>query len=452
MFALSNNFSKLNKERLYVKNLRIADVANLYFPVKNPEKKESYAKCPFCHHKMGTFYLYNDTNLFKCFACDAQGDIIEIVSKLFNLKFVVALDKIYSDVTNKYGRSLDNVVTNNNNINLKSNREQKVHPSFTDLAIRIFLKSVKLNPKDRDYLMTNRHLTNDEINQLGFFTMPQNSDEFLERLEKETIKAGYITNIFQFMPGMYTTAKLKTNQKSINGDPIYKYTFKYTKGIGIPAKNSKGYYTGIQVKVDQKFYQNKLAKYLWFSSKESVIPKYAFNGTPSGTPIATFINDQSQVLDITEGFFKGYTIFKKTGNSVFALSGVNATSQLDTELKGLQYILANQKKSIKKVNLLFDSDLAVNVNVLKALSKLAVKLNKKLKVMPNIILWNMNYGKGIDDLLNNYPNFTNFKTPNAKIFIEKLRIYKNNIYQSDYSDNNSVKIKDNLKFNAIFNL
>lgn len=449
---MKNNFSKLNKEKLYVKKLRIADVANLYFPVKNPDKKESFAQCPFCHHKMGTFYLYNDSNLFKCFACGAQGDIIEIVSKLFNLKFDVALNKIYSDVTHKHCRILSNVVKNSNNINLKPNREQKVNPAFTDLAIRIFLKSVKLSTKDRNYLMEKRHLTNDEINQLGFFTMPKNSDKFLKKLEKETIKAGFITNIFQFMPGMYTTAKLKTNQISISGDPIYKYTFKYTKGIGIPAKNAKGYYSGIQIMVDQKFYRNKLAKYLWFSSKESVIPKYAFNGTPSGTPIATFINDQSQVLDITEGFFKGYTIFKKTGNSVFALSGVNAISQLDTELKDLKYILYNRKKSIKRVNLIFDSDLAVNVNVLRALSKLAVKLDEKLKVMPNIILWNMNYGKGIDDLLNNYPHFNDFKTTNAKIFIEKLRIYKNNIYQSDYLDNNSVKIKNNLKFNAIFNL
>ena len=66
--------------------LTMRQVAEFYGFVVN---RQNLAVCPL--------HIYDGQRGFHCFACGAGGDVIDFVSKLFNLKFKEALAKLNSD-------------------------------------------------------------------------------------------------------------------------------------------------------------------------------------------------------------------------------------------------------------------------------------------------------------------------------------------------------------------
>jgi hypothetical protein len=132
------------------------------------------------------------------------------------------------------------------------------------------------------------------------------------------------------------------------------------------------------------------------------MPKKAIYGTPSHSPLSVFRNVNSQKLCITEGFFKGHSIFKYSHTNVFALAGVNSTNNVVDSIKELiNYKKAENNPKLKEVFLIFDADLSVNLNVLKALQNMIKMIHEHFNSLKVYVLtWDISLGKGIDDIFN----------------------------------------------------
>src|SRR5215831_520710 len=50
--------------------------------------------CPFHNEKTPSFSIYSDHQIFKCFGCDAKGDVFSFVMKIEGLTFWEALKKL----------------------------------------------------------------------------------------------------------------------------------------------------------------------------------------------------------------------------------------------------------------------------------------------------------------------------------------------------------------------
>lgn len=74
--------------------LTMKQVAEFYGFVVN---RQNLAVCPFHNDSKPSLHIYDGQRGFHCFACGAGGDVIDFVSKLYNLKFRAALAKLNSD-------------------------------------------------------------------------------------------------------------------------------------------------------------------------------------------------------------------------------------------------------------------------------------------------------------------------------------------------------------------
>lgn len=74
--------------------LTMAEVARFYgFEIN----RQSLMVCPFHNDNKPSLRVYDGQRGWHCFACGEGGDIIDFVSRLYNLKFRDALAKLNSD-------------------------------------------------------------------------------------------------------------------------------------------------------------------------------------------------------------------------------------------------------------------------------------------------------------------------------------------------------------------
>jgi len=66
------------------------------FPITNfvEINKGGFTNCPFHNEKAPSLKIYPLTNSFYCFGCQAGGDVIDFVMKLYQLDFISAVKKI----------------------------------------------------------------------------------------------------------------------------------------------------------------------------------------------------------------------------------------------------------------------------------------------------------------------------------------------------------------------
>ena len=77
----------------------IVDVAKRYGIKLNSSLK---AKCPLHNEKTASFKIYKNTQTFKCFGCGVGGDVVNLISKLCDVRPKRAAEIIDSD----YGLNL----------------------------------------------------------------------------------------------------------------------------------------------------------------------------------------------------------------------------------------------------------------------------------------------------------------------------------------------------------
>ena len=50
--------------------------------------------CPFHDDRNPSFYVFTDTDRFKCFGCGESGDVIDFIRKYYDLSFKDALNHL----------------------------------------------------------------------------------------------------------------------------------------------------------------------------------------------------------------------------------------------------------------------------------------------------------------------------------------------------------------------
>ena len=73
--------------------LKLSEIVSRYIHL-HKKGGESYALCPFHKEKTPSFYVNDTKNLFHCFGCGIGGDVFEFISKIENISFKDALEKL----------------------------------------------------------------------------------------------------------------------------------------------------------------------------------------------------------------------------------------------------------------------------------------------------------------------------------------------------------------------
>lgn len=401
--------------------------------------------CPFHNDKsIGSFKVTPSKNLFKCFACDVGGDAIQFISKFDEISRKEAIIKIaveFGIISKREAERLSNITNFSkpypvperlveNEIKpfkLNSDKINQVYHYFS-LGDKLADGDV-LSQEHREYLHS-RGILDDDIEKNRYFSMP--SPKSLH---------SFLNN--SGLPFIGTPGFFINENKEIS--------FLNQKGIGIPIRNYRGQIIGIQVRRDVEVPGK--SRYYWFSSAFAHGTKNEVKGgTSSGSPLDVVFPDEINYIDeisnykcsaslfFTEGHFKADSIAKKYKSVAVSVQGVgNWKNDILNTIDGIQ---KRYRNSIKHIYVAFDADLVYNVQVFKQALKMTLFLQKyyKDKYTYKFVLWDIDRGKGIDDVINSGNNQYIDLMESTKFFNAYSDFLKNMIL--DENQEAYLKIKD----------
>lgn len=360
-------------EKRILEEIDIRDAASWVLEEDNPRKW----LCPFHDdHHPGSFKVFSSNNRFKCFSCGAFGNSIDLVKQVRQCDKEEAIALLAKQFLHEKHVPLPE-------------KEKPVEITCAPVSVRhaiysIFVKGMsllpdgmKLSDAHHKYLLE-RGIHEEEIKRFGYFTMPDRS--ILPSLCKAVRKAGFAESILVEVPGFYRWKKTGKIDMSV------------TEGIGIPIHTAEGDIAGIQIRRDvlQSAYDSR---YVWFSSSwvnENPKAKELLDGGASpGSPIDVIRNGTTKTILITEGHFKAIRAAEHFDCTALSLQGIGSHH-------GLKQVIG-QLKRVKTIILAFDADMAVNENVFMMENKLYEMLKDDYVI--KALTWNMEEGKGIDDVL-----------------------------------------------------
>lgn len=273
-----------------------------------------------------------------------------------------------------------------------------------DKIYRIFILLTSLSDIHKEHLKNVRMLSDEIIEEHMFFTFPSRGilRKFLKEVENEFGSQEVLKNV----PGFFK----RKGEKN--------FTFNTSKGIGIPIFNMEGKIIGIQIRLDEL--SKAGLRYCWFSSgfadnDETDIEAECFFGTSSGSPIDVVFPKELKFkgVFITEGKFKALKIAEQWNCVCLSLQGVSTWSPVINVLNKLPNFINTNKLwtrdewKILKIYSAFDADMSKNVNVYKQLLNMTNKIltdvspeAKETNFDIQYLYWDVEIGKGIDDLIN----------------------------------------------------
>lgn len=420
--------------------------------------------CPFHNdNKVGSFIVTESKQIFKCFSCGAGGDVIKYYSLKHNIGYVESMLKIgleYGLITlSEYNQfSFDKTYSTkeeqkikkyiNKPVEIKNNKaDDKILNKVYSLFIKGFkyLNKNVLTPEHKEHLLKERHLTEEEISERGYFTFPNKYilKYFFNDLENNNISL----DILKQIPGFFFDhSKDSWNFISIKGG-----------GIGIPVRNEKNEIIGIQVRKD--VIKESEQRYIWFSSSFTETIEGLDYGSSSGSPIDVVIPKQikSKTIFITEGHFKAQKIAKDYSSIALSVQGVCSwQSALD-----LVERIKRNYKNLNYVYIAYDGDMSYNTAVFKQAINMGISLyglnhnspkeeilkslNDKNFIPKNRVyfcMWDDILGKGIDDLI-----FNGNADKIDKISLKKLY----SLYNKYINDLDSIYIKSG-QYDSFFSI
>lgn len=370
-----------------------------------------FALCPFhADTKIGSFSGNSAKGIFKCFSCDSGGDGIKFISLFDGINYVEAAFQLGLDYgliseneyQEYYGRrrfktdEISNFEQRYAMLDLEKMKNNIAEPYLLDKIYRIFIDAARsqnngslLNESHKEYL-SSRNLSDSDMEHYEFFTFPNR--RAMKEIVDKCMKFKKGIDVLKEIPGFFFDKKTD------------KFTFSYTKGIGLPVKNALGQIIGIQIRKDEV--KEDKPRYTWFSSSFAIdnTEKFAF-GTSSGAPIDVIYPAElkNNTIFITEGKFKSIALADRMGSIVLSVQGVTAWRKIINELKQLNE--SHYIKSIKpdymiqNILLAFDADMSYNINVFTQAEKLTTELQKEVTERVFYLFWDVNKGKGIDDFL-----------------------------------------------------
>lgn len=452
-----NNFEELKQE--VVSRLDIIDMLSSMTTIDH----KGNGICPFHHdRRKGNFKANRDYNTYRCFACDARGNALSLlVEQKGNGDFLTAIYQagyefgLICEDEMKHKRIMPNVRAKK----LGTPTQQKVvvttkkefKPAIVetkkeltqdeinlyDMVYRVFASYCGLDEKDKQHLLNDRKINSYKL-----------SDYFSIRNLKEK-KA--IENTVNKLNSLNITKEQIANTPGFAYRKDGEICLAYIRGIGMKVRNSEGKVVGIQVRTD-----NDEKKYLWLSSSSK-------GGKGSSTPVSieyskmvikgsklnlmdTLRNEGNSIL-ITEGKFKAQALAEEFKNISFGIAGIN---NWRNKVKN-EFLNITTKKPIDNVVIFADADCAYNPTIFIQFKEM---LNNELKNMKQdvyVAYWNINYGKGIDDVIHTN-NKDKVKYLKLEEYAELFYNYLEEVNKYDIDDVNSNREDKINAYNKIFNL
>lgn len=386
-----------------IRNLPISQIVEEYVHLIQRGRHHK-GLCPFHHDtKMGSFFVTNDKGVYKCFSCGEGGDAIRFVSKMENKNYLEAAFRIALDVgiisSAEYetyfekrrfkAEEIERIERKYQEIDKRKMENNIADESTRHEVFSLFVSMCELSCEHKEYLLQ-RGFTEKEIEQGGYFTFPtrRKMASFAVAVRE---KFGTI-DVLETIPGFF-----KDKQTNL-------YSFAKHKGIGIPIRNAKGEIVGIQIRHDEK--REDMSRYVWFSSSFAMFSDRYECGTSSGVPVDVVIPSEikNTTVFITEGRFKAHHLAKTTGSIVLSVQGVCSWRNVLIELERLPFSKIVQQRYGKKnfrpfcIMVAFDADMSTKHEVFAQLKNMTDAIEKKDHFV-YYLMWDEQYGKGIDDVI-----------------------------------------------------
>ena len=317
-----------------------------------------YVPCPCCDDNPRKRHLNINLqkDVFRCPRCGFSGGVFDLYAHYAGIDRANARETLLE------------------RLNMKDHAPVKEHPApsfapeiecpVTDVETRdatytAFLQRLTLATDHRTNLL-NRGLSLDDIERLGYKTTPAVGTAAIAR---QLVSEGfYLTGV----PGFYR-----------ENDDRWNFVHE-CRGILIPVRDPQGRIQGLQIRRDNVTRR----KFRWVSS----VGKKDGCRAEGWTHLAGRPRDR---VILTEGPMKADVIASLTGQTVLAVPGVNALTQLETTLA---YLRENGTESIMTA---FDMDFLINPHVQNGYRELT-KLLSGMGYQYGTYLWDPEY-KGLDD-------------------------------------------------------
>ncbi len=338
------------------------DVISLLGLERPPSGKSSYyIHCPCCDEKPRQKHLNINLKkqVFRCPRCGISGGIFD----LYSLFTGVPREEVKDALVAKLG------MPENRPKQKKAVIEKQVNEyPITDVDIRhatysALLNKLELAPDHRKNLQ-DRGLKDEEIERLGYKTMPLAVGALAKQLQTEGY---YLSGV----PGFYR------NEKG-------NWTLVHEKrGILIPVRDTEGRIQGLKIRLDNVVKR----KFRWISSVDR----------EDGCPAETFVHIAGPIrptILLIEGPMKADIVHALTGFTVVAAPGVHALGHLQEFLKELY------QSGVREIRTVFDMDMLINPHVTSGYNNLMNLLNE-MNFRYSTYLWDPRFN-GLDDYVWEY--------------------------------------------------
>lgn len=420
--------------------IKISSIIGEYVQLIKNGADEYEALCEFhLDRTLGSFKVSDKKNICKCFSCGEGKDGISYNAFKKHMNYVESAMELGLTINavspSEYERFSkikfsDEKAKEIERKYIKKDKEKFIKDTASDKILNnvytAFIKESSLSDEHRKYLKEKRFLSDEDIEKGGYFTFPSRiiMKSFEARLKREY---GYNPIILRNVPGFC--------RNRVTG----LFTFIKYKGLGICIKNADGLITGIQIRKDG----DKVKKrYTWFSSaiierKEKLGEKYEYaTGASSRIAVAYPPKIAYKTLFITEGWFKAKCIANTFNCVAISVQGIGNWKDILEQIKAIEKRISIV--SFNNIFIAYDADFAYNPQVFDQAMKMSKNLKKNLPELEQYyVIWNVDKGKGIDDLI--YSGNRNILN---KLEIEKIQsLYSNFINEVEKEHGDIVQNK-----------
>ncbi len=360
-----------------------------------------------------------ESNFAHCFCCGEGWNAVKLMASIWDVP--------YNRAALMYGQSVgaiddalyEEIIGNEGNLAkamkgtapVKKAEQKAIEESdfkrpakHLDLVYRhlLMMSSFALSDAHREYLQKTRQLSNADIQSVGFFSYEETFSmaQLTASIQRE-VPTFNPKEDYWGVPGFFFQFADET--KSVG-----KWTFHkpYFDCIGIPIRDEEERIIALQMRA---LSDKASVKYFFVSSKTRE-ENTGYGSTPS-TPCAVLYPPEisSSYVYIGEGVFKMMEIAKREGAISVSVQGVNNTKDVPETLKNAllcenswnraaEHIKGKHRKM--HIIIAFDADLYKNHGVIEASRSLVKGLRKTFPAVDvSFLCWDLNLGKGIDDLI-----------------------------------------------------
>lgn len=392
------------------KSVGIEEVIGQYIPLVGPKEGHYLGLCPFHgDKKLGSFKVTPSKEVFKCWGCGMYGDNIDFVSSYLNVSSREAAIRICEDhhlitdaeaarLRGSYDREftasyIPKIPERPKPVLSKKRTAEELHKVY--LAF-VRAAGLSLTEEFRSSLLNERKLREDELKD--FFVYPNPSDaDFWSRFRREL---GATTGVKEEaqqdklllgVPGFYLNARGKLT-----------FIGSSKSSIGIITRNRDGLISGIQMRVMEHLAPGE-RRYSFLSSgfADGLERSRGTYGCSCGYVEDVVLPGRSskwcRAIAITEGRFKAMALAR------MGFVAVNMHSISNWNPAGDVALALADKVNAKRFVLVYDQEEKNKEAARKAVFKSSTSLANKLRdrLPTDFAVWDPQYGKGIDDVVNN---------------------------------------------------